>query len=205
MAKVGTFSNARHLAPYYLFLFPSFLVVTGFAQVVRRPRWQRLGLEIMVFTAIVVAAAGNRPLLPVPAVWNLLHEKFPGNELVADQYSRYADSDFQAARVRKKFLDDSLPQDESVVGYCPVICDGDEPGLWLPYGRRRVECITPDDSPEYVRSLGIHYVVVHLPPPAGGISKWMDKYHAVLAGQCAFSASSAPTGLPLELYLVRLN
>jgi len=205
MAKVGTFSNARHLAPYYLFLFPAFLVKSGQAKVVRQPRWQRLGLEIMVLAAIVVAAAGNRPLLPVPAVCSWLHKTFPANGLFADQSARYAESDYQAAQSRKNFLNQSLPPEETIVGYYPIICDGDEPSLWLPYGRRRVECVSPDDSPEYLRSLGIRYVVVHLHPQDGSISNWTDKYHGVLAGQYAFPASPAQNTPPPELYLVRLN
>jgi hypothetical protein len=205
MAKVGTFSSARHLAPYYIFLFPFFLVKPGNARIVRQRRWQRIGLEIMAFTAIVVAAAGNRPLLPLPAVWEMIHKKFPGNELVADQYARYAESDYQAAKARKIFLDQSLPPDETVVGYYPVICDVDEPGLWLPYGHRRIECISPGDSPEFLRSSGIHYVVVHLHPQDGSISDWMGKHHGILAGQYAFPTPSTQAIPPPKLYLVRLN
>jgi hypothetical protein len=205
MAKVGTFSNARHLAPYYLFLFPLFLVKIGHTEVVRQPRWQRLGLEIMLFTAILVATAGNRPLLPLPSVWKMLHEKIPGNELVADQYSRYAESDYQAAQARKKFLDQSLPPAETAVGYYPLLCDVDEPSLWLPYGRRRVECLLPGDAPEYLRSLGLHYVVVHLHPQDGSIANWMKKYHGTLADQYAFPTPSTPAVPPTELYLVRLK
>ena len=205
MAKVGTFSNARHLAPYYLFLFPLFLVKPGHARVVRQHRWQRLGLEIMVFTAIVVAAAGNRPLLPLPAFWEMLHKKFPNNELVTDQNSRYTESDFVAAEARKNFLDQSLPPDETVVGYSPIVCDVDEPGLWLPFGRRRVECVAPDDSPKRLRSLAVHYVVVHLYPQDGSITNWMEKYHGSLVAHYTFPRPSTTTFSPPELYLVRLN
>jgi hypothetical protein len=205
MAKVGTFSSARHLAPYYIFLFPLFLVKPGHTKVVRQPRWQRLGLEIMAFTVLVVATAGNRPLLPLPALWEMLHKKFPANELVADQYSRYAESDYQAAQARKKFLEKSLPLDETVVGYYPNICDVDEPGLWLPYGRRRVECIAPNDSPERLRLFGIRYVVVHLNPQDGSITNWMEKYEGGLAAQYTFPRPSVKPTTPADLYLVRLN
>lgn len=205
MAKVGTFSNARHLAPYYIFLFLFFLAKTRHARVVRQPRWQRLGLEIMALTAIVVAAAGNRPLLPLPAIWEMLHKKFPGNELVAGQYSRYAESDYQAAKARTIFLDQSLPPDESVIGYYPIICDVDEPGLWLPFGHRRVECVSPGDSPERLRSLGIHYVVAHLHPQDGSITNWMEKYQGSVAAQYTFPRPSIKTITPPDLYLVRLH
>jgi hypothetical protein len=205
MAKVGTFSSARHLAPYYSFLFPLFLVKPGHAKVVRQRRWQLLGLEIMAFTAIVVAGAGNRPLLPLPTAWKMLHKKFPANELVTDQYLRYADSDFVAATARKNFLDRSLPPDETVVGYHPIVCDADEPALWLPYGRRRVECVSPGDPPESLHALGIHYVVVHLYPQEGSITNWMEKYHASIVGEYTFPNSSITTFFPPELYLMRLN
>jgi hypothetical protein len=205
MAKVGTFSNARHLAPYYIFLFPFFLVKTRCAKVVRQPRWQRLGLEMMALTALVVATAGNRPLLPLPAIWEKLHARFPGNELIADQCSRYAESDYLAAQSRKNFLDKSLPPDETVVGYYPNICDVDEPSLWLPYGRRHVECIAPGDSPERLRALGIHYIVAHLYPQDGGITNWMGKYRGTLVAQYTFPRPSIKTVKPPELYLVRLN
>jgi hypothetical protein len=205
MAKVGTFSSARHLAPYYIFLFPLFLVKLAHSQVVRQSRWQRLGLEIMVFTAIVVAAAGNRPLLPLPLVWKMLHKKFPNNALVADQCARYADSDFVAAAARKNFVEKLLPPDETVVGYYPVVCDVDEPALWLPYGRRRVELVSPGDSPERLQSLGIHYIVVHLYQRDGSITDWMAKYRATLAGQYTFPNPATAVFTPPELYLVRLN
>jgi hypothetical protein len=205
MAKVGTFSSARHLAPYYVFLFPIFLVKPGQARVVRQPRWQRLGLEIMVLTILVVAGAGNLPLLPLPALWQALHAKFPDNELVTDQHLRYAESDYAAAQARKLFLAQVIPPDETVVGYSPVVCDVDETALWLPYGRRRVECVAPGDSPERLRLLGVHYVVVHLLPPAGGITDWLEKYHGTLAGQYTFPRMSGKKELPADLYLVRLD
>jgi hypothetical protein len=205
MAKVGTSSSARHLAPYYIFLFPFFFVKAVHTGVVRQRRWQRIGLEIMVLAAIVVAGAGNRPLLPFSALWEMFHKKFPQNELVSDQYTRYVDSDFVAAAARKNFIEKSLPPDETVVGYHPIVCDSDEPGLWLPYGRRRVEYVSPGDSPERLRELGVHYVVVHLYPKEGSITNWLDKYHGTLAGQYTFPNSSATTFVPPELYLIRLN
>ncbi len=205
MAEVGTFSSARHLAPYYIFLFPIFLVKPGQARVVRQARWQRLGLEIMVLTVLVVAGAGNRPLLPLPALWQALHAKFPDNELVTDQHLRYAESDYVAAAARKNFLNKSLPPDETVVGYYATSFNLDEPALWLPYGRRRVECIAPGDPPERLRLPGVHYAVVHLLPAAGGITNWLEKYNGTLAGQYTFPRTSGKKELPVDLYLVRLN
>ena len=91
------------------------------------------------------------------------------------------------------------------MGYYPVICDVDEPSLWLPYGRRHIECVSPGDPPERLRELGIHYVVVHLYPQDGSITNWMEKYHGALAGQYTFPNPGTTTFSPPELYLVRLN
>ena len=135
----------------------------------------------------------------------MLHKKIPNNEFVADQYSRYAESDFVAATTRKNFLDQSLPPDATVVGYYAVSFNLDEPGLWLPFGRRRVECIAPGDSPERLRSLGVHYVVVHLLPLAGSITDWTEKYHGTLAGQYTFPKISDKSDSSVDLYVVRLN
>lgn len=205
MAKVGTFSIARHLAPYYLLLFPLFLVKPAHARVVRQRRWQRFGMEMMALAVLVLITAGNRPLLPLPSLWQKLHAWFPANEIVADQNARYAESDFQAVRARKIFLNQTLPPTETVVGYYPVICDSDELGLWQPLGRRRVEEVTPEDSPENLRARNIRYVVVHLHLSDGNIAHWLDKYHGTLVAQYAFPIPSAKPAPPLELFLVRLD
>ena len=159
----------------------------------------------MALTAVVVATAGNRPLLPLPAMWEKLATIFPGNPFVADQSSRYAESDYQAAKARAKFLNESLPPGETVVGYYPILCDVDEPCLWLPYGGRRVECISRGDSPERLRALNIRYVLVHLHSEDGSISEWMEKYHGTLTAHYAFPGKSDKSFTPQDLYLVRLN
>jgi len=205
MAKVGTFSIARHLAPYYLFLFPIFLVQARHVDVVRQPRWRQFGVEMMALAVVVLVTAGNRPLFPLPVIWEKLHAKFPDSALVADQNARYAESDYQAALARKNFLNNALPPAETVVGYYPNLCDVDELGLWLPYGRRRVECIAAGDSPASLRVRGIRYAVVHLQQLDGSITDWAGKYHGTLVGQYAFPTPSAPVSPPLELYFVRLD
>jgi hypothetical protein len=84
----------------------------------------------------------------------------------------------------------------------------DEPGLWLPYGRRRVECLLPDDSPEGLRSQGIHYVVVDASAIGSSdrtIGRWLSRFHATLVDQYTFPKSTGRTGDGPDLYVVRLN
>ena len=83
-----------------------------------------------------------------------------------------------------------------------------EPGVWLPFGRHRVECLLPDDPPERLRDLGIRYAVLNgstIITTYGSIEKWTAKYNAAVVDQYAFPLSTRkPTGTP-DLYIVRLN
>jgi hypothetical protein len=212
MAKVGTFENARHLAPYYAFLFPLFLIKPGHVGVVRQRQWQRLGLAIMIFTAVLVATSSDRPLFPAQTIFGSLRGKFPDNEVISEQCARYLESNYQITAARRNYLDQSLPPDEKVIGYYAAMCDVDEPGIWLPYGRRGVECIAPDDSPARLRALGIHYVVVHgaaVHQQNGSITNWMIKFNARLVGCYNFHKPSPwpvfRSPPPPDLYLVQLN
>jgi hypothetical protein len=208
MAKVGTFENARHLSPYYIFLFPLFLVRPGHAKVVRQRQWQHLGLVVMGFTLVMVFASGDRPLFPARTIFEPLNAKFSGCELINEEYRCYVISNYQVTRARRDYLEKALPADGSPVGYYAVMYDVDELGIWLPYGRRGVECISPDDSPERLRSLGIHYVVVNclgVNQTYRNIGKWMDKYDASLVDTFTFIKQSRQTPDLPDLYLVRLN
>ena len=208
MAKVGTFENARQLTPYYALLFPAWLVNPGQSWITRQRQWQRLGWLVMVVTAVLVATAGDRPLFPAQTIWGALRKKFPDSNVVSAQCSRYVDSFYQITQARRNYLKLALPKGETVIGYYAQISDVDEPGIWLPYGQRRVECLLPDDPPERLRSLGIHFVVVDgtaVRQTYRTIEFWMQKYNAIGVGSYTFPRPSQTISTPPDLYLVRLN
>jgi hypothetical protein len=209
MAKVGTFENARQMAPYYAFLFPVFLIKAGHSNLVRRRDWQRLGLLMMTITGILLATLSERPLFPAKTIYRALHAKFPGCELVSDEYFRYLESNYQVRQARRDYLEAALPPDETAIGYYAGMLDVDEPGIWLPRPQRRVEDITSGDSPEQLRSLGIHYVVVDgaaVLHQNGSITNWMNKYDAGLVGEYVFPRTSFQSPPPPpDFYLTRLN
>ena len=137
MAKVGTFENARHLAPYYVFLFPIFLIRPGHTEVVRQRQWRNLGLAVMVLTVVMLSTLSERPLFPAKTIWSALYSKFPGNEFVSDEYSRYLKSCYQLIQSKRDYLKQTLqalPSNGTVIGYDAEIMGVDEPGIWLPYG-----------------------------------------------------------------------
>ena len=90
MAKVGTYNNAQQLAPYYVFLFPFFLVCPGHAVLVQRRWWQKLGLLVMLLTAGLLVMARNRPLFPAETILVPLKEKHPDWKFLAKVWDSYA-------------------------------------------------------------------------------------------------------------------
>jgi hypothetical protein len=210
VAKVGSYENARQLAPYYPLLFPAFLVMAGHAVVVRRRHWQLLGLTTMALTAFLVITLAGRPLFPPRIVLGLLLEKFPKSELVSTEARQYLLSMGQGIKARRDCFRQSLPPDAKVVGYFVGNCDGDEPGLWLPYGQRHVEWILPEDSSEYARSMGIRYMVINtfaLPQSGMTLQQWLQKYNASIITEFSFSGDfviGSPQPDFSGYYLVRL-
>ncbi len=186
MAKVGSYENARQLAPYYPFLFPAFLVMAGHAAVVRRRFWQWLGLATMIVTAFLVVTLSGRPLFPTGLVFIPLHAKFPDSKLVFNEAVEYVASMRRGMEIRRGCLRESVPPDAAVVGFFPKMNNGDEPGLWLPYGRHRVELIMPSDSSEYVRSTGVSCLVISsavLRKSGETLQQWLLKYNATVIAQ----------------------
>lgn len=202
MAKVGTAQNARQLAPYYVFLFPFWLVQPGHACLVRRRWWQQLVLLVMVVTAAMLVVAPDRPLFPARTIIGGLRTKFPRSKFVSQAWfyvSRPSTSD------RGNYFRKDLPPQEPIVGYAAVF-DADEPGLWLPYGSRRVERVLPEDTSEQLQSLGIHYVLVDdsfLVMENQTIEQWLGQYQGDLVDQMTYDRK---LGLPAgHLYLVHLR
>jgi len=208
MAKVGTYENARHLSAYYALLFPLFLVRPWHSQLVRNRQWQCFSLCVMAFAGVMIATSVGRPLFPAKTILESLHAEFPRSKLISHEYFQFLKSGYQAVEARRNYLAATLPPTETTIGYYSGIYNVDEAGMWLPYGRHRVECLLPGDSPDYCRSLGIHYVVVDVVTVQnfdGNINKWLKKYHATLVGQYqSYEPSNAMLAFPV-FYLVRLN
>jgi hypothetical protein len=208
MAKVGTYENARQLAPYYLFLFPAWLVRAGHAQVTRQHSWQRLAFAVMTVAALLLATISERPLFPARTIFKVVQSKLPGSDFLMDECFHYLDSNYEIALERRGYFKKALPPDEKVVGYSAMIFFDDETGLWLPYGRRRVECLLPGDPPEGLRALGIHYVVLSGPfvnQTFGNIANWLKQYDASVVDQYAFPKPGRRPADPPDYYIVRLN
>jgi hypothetical protein len=202
MAKNGNAQNARQLAPYYPFFFPVLLINPGHLPLVRQGWWQRLGLLLMLFTAMLLVLAPSRSLFPAKTVIGGLQAKYPHSKFISQAWhyvSRVSGGEL------RNFLKKNLPTDETVVGYAAAH-DAGEPGLWLPDGQRRVERLLMDDTPERLHSLGIHYVVVEslfLWAANETPEQWMNKYNADLVSQLTYGLKAG--GEPGQLYIFHLR
>lgn len=203
MVEICSFADARLLSPYYLFLFPSLLVGARPANLTRRLWWQKFGLLSMLTTVLVLIVSRDRPLFPAVTLTSGLHGAHPQSKNVTRLWVAYAWPQSIGSR-RDYFLAD-LPPDERIIGYATV--NGvEEIGLWVPFGRRQVERVLADDSPEQVRAKGIHYVLVEgilLDAEQITIEQWLQRYEASVVKQLEFLQD--PYRPPGHLYLVRLN
>jgi hypothetical protein len=202
MAKVGMAQNARQLSTYYVFLFPLLLAGRGHVCLARQRWWQRLGLLAMLSSVFVVAADHNHPLFPAETVIGWLKARCPDSQLVSRAWLYISQPSVNS---RRNYFDRALPSDETVIGYAAV-ADAAEPGLWLPWKKHQVERVLFDDSPQQLRSRGIHYVVVEssfLSILRKTPDQWLARYDGVLVDQTTYALELGAQ--PAQLYLVRLS
>ena len=204
MAKVGTYQNARQLAPYYVFLFPSMLQAAGHARVVRRTAWQCLAYAVMLATLILLILSRGHPLFPAQTLFGWLAERYPNTKSFARLSVLYSTQ--STVQYQLNCLSDDLPSGEKIIGYYSTFNCAVEPGLWQPLGVRKIIRVLPGDTPEQVRQQSLRYLVVDeqaLLDTKQPIEDWLKIYDAKLVKEEAFTIR---WGTPLRhLYLVRLR
>jgi len=157
----------------------------------------------MLFTALVLVISRDRPLFPAVTVTGGLHAAHPHSQSLSRLWLSYAWP--RSVELQRNYFQKDLPPEERIVGYATSNGDG-EIGLWLPFGSRRVERVLADDTPEQVRSQGIHYVLVEdyvLEASQISIGQWLQRYDADLVDQLEFLRD--PYRPPAHLYLVRFK
>jgi len=202
MAKVGSYQNARYLAPYYVLLLPAILADARQVQLTRRRWWRWAALLVLMITAAYLCFVRGRDLLPADMMLRL-HEKHPHIKIFLIMNDHF-DAQASVEAQRNHFKQD-LPPGEKILGYATV-SGGAEPGLWMPFGQRTVKRILPEDTPAELLKEGIHYIVVEdvvLNGASQTIDQWIASYHGLLVDQLTFTRD--PGSPPGHLYLVRLN
>jgi hypothetical protein len=202
MCKVVTFENARHCAAYYLLLFPAILVSSGQARVVQKRVWQVSILAAMLLTAGMLVVSRNRPLFPFETVLGSLSEKYPQCYWLSRVRASFGSQ--ASIEMQRNAFENVIPADERVIGYATVR-GSQEAGKWVPFGKRRVERVLPDDNPAWLQAQGIHYVLVD----SDGlgflnmtIGDWTNRFNATLVAMVEFEQRP---GTMAQDYLARLN
>jgi hypothetical protein len=208
MAEICSDENARLISAYYVFLFPLLLVHTAQERLVRRLWWQRLGILVMLMGAMVAVISRDRPLFPAKTIIGQLHTMYPRSKFLSTAWSHYAwrMTIVSVKRDLKNTLTKLLPSNERVVGYATQNGSFFEPELWFSSAHRRVKRVLPNDSPEELTLLGIHYVLVEddaLKISNMTITEWTQKYDGTVIDQWIFPKD--PYRPPGHLYLVHLN
>jgi len=99
----------------------------------------------------------------------------------------------------------SLPPDLAIVGF---MADGDDLdiSLWRPFGKKRVEHILLNDSPDQIRQRQIQYVVVggaNLAAHRVSLSDWVQRTQAEVTA--TNTATLKVNEGPQPWYTVRIN
>ncbi len=155
--KSGIVDAPRLISPYYPMLLPLLLLGAGQSEVVRRRWWRGIAFCVVLLAFPVMILTPGRPLWPAQTVLKMLHERKPGQRLIARAqkvYAVYGERSDPLANVRPL-----LPPGLRLVGFMGTGDDIDI-SLWRPYGSRRVEHIVLSDSIEDIRKRHIEYAVV---------------------------------------------
>jgi hypothetical protein len=145
MSKMGSESAARLIAPYYIPLIASLLLLPGMAALTRR-RWWKIWAAIAALAALpLVILNPSRPLWPALTFLQKATALYPGNPLAARAqtvYSTYRNRGDSLAPLRQ-----FLSSGDQVVGF--IGADDSEIALWRPFGERKVVEVMPSTLAQF--------------------------------------------------------
>ena len=201
--KTGMVTPGRLIAPYYPLLFPALLIGAGQSWIVRRKWWQALAGIVFALALAALVLNPSRPLWPANTILAKAVAKYPNKPQLSRAqkvYRVYADRPDPLPGIRQWF-----PPGLTVIGFMGTGDDLDI-SLWKPYGSRRVEPFTLEDSPEQIHSLGIEYAVVggfNLHDKGTTIEAWLKQSGADLVATT--NATMTVTQGSQPWYFVRFN
>jgi hypothetical protein len=201
MIKSGLGAEGRLLLPYYGFIIPLLLVGGSQARIIKTRWWKVCAMAVFLLAGVPLILSPARPLWPARRVLSSFGD--PANPWMARAravYSVYGERGDAFAPVRR-----FLPTNASVLGL--ITFDDPETSLWIPFGARRVEQVTPADSLADLRRQDINYVLIS----SGGykflftepLEKWMAHHNAELMETVPLRLRVSQD--PMDWFLVRIN
>lgn len=194
---------ARVLVPYYPLLLPPLLICAGHEQLVKQNWWRAVVFGVFIIAGGLVIISPPRPLFPALTIVERLSARHPGSKSLArieEVYSVYRQRPDAFAPAKE-----ILPADSQVVGL--TIFDEPETSLWFPLGSRRIVHVCPGDTPAYLKSRGVEYILVKedmfgtwFPEP---FDEWLKMMNAEVIKKISLNLRAAVG--PVDWYLVKLN
>ncbi len=149
-------TNGRILAPFYLWLLPSFLHLGGY-DLLRTGCGRVVQRMIVAFSVLVVVLCPSRPLWPASTLLSALNTSAPGSglERAATVYRVYAARAEAFEPLRRV-----LPMTERTIGF--ITGNEAETSLWKPFGTRRLRHVLKPYARVELDRLGVSWVVVDI-------------------------------------------
>jgi hypothetical protein len=158
MSTVGSEAASRIIAPYYIMLIVSVLLVVSVdGAVVRRRVCQVTACAIMLVASLLVVLSPSRPLFSPGVAFEFLVAMKVKPSLIARFNNVY--TIYSSRWDRLKDLREALPSGVTTVGFCGT--DDSEVSLWLPFGSRNVVDVLQQEPLDYLNAQHIRYVVVN--------------------------------------------
>ena len=199
----GLLGLARVLIPYYALLFPPLLMFGEQERLVKKNWWRAAALTVFVIAGGLLIIQPARPLFPALTISKKMQVQHPASKIAArmeEVYSVYRQRYDAFAPARN-----ILPPDLRILGL--TTSDDPETSLWQPFGSRQIVHVCPRDTPDYLKSRGVEYILVKgemfrnwFPE---SFDDWLKKMNAQIVKTISLNlrASVGPTAW----YLVKLN
>ncbi|MEJ0088393.1 MAG: hypothetical protein WDM80_01335 [Limisphaerales bacterium] len=155
MVQVGVSGSARYLLPFYPLLVAPVLAGAG-ANLFRRPLWRTVALGVFASSALLLIVTPPRPLWPAKTILRSFDAEHANSYLLKRAWNVYAAYSARTDGFNPVIA--VLPAEANPLGY--MAFDEPETGLWRPFGSRRLEHFTQNDSAEDLRARGVKFALV---------------------------------------------
>jgi hypothetical protein len=193
----------RILAPYYVLMLPLLLVFPGHEQLVKKFAWRTAAFLVFAMAAGLLIICPARPLFPAETILGAIHARHPDSRPLAR-----AEEVFLVYRNRSSAFEPAvniLPPGLKVLGF--VTYDDPETSLWKPLGSRQIIHVCPDDSPAYLKSQGVEYILAKDELFGGknypAFGDWLKQMNAQVVQKIQLNLRAAVG--TTDWYLVKLN
>ena len=155
-SRAGMSTVARHIAPFYPFIFA--LLLSGRCQqaVISSRLWRWAAAASLIAALALVIIVPSRPLWPSRTLLAQVNESSPRIlQRAKTGYDVYSQRSDGLTPVRL-----ALPPDASFVGYLTHSWSPELP-LWKPYMKQRIRHILPTENLQSLKAEGLRYLILN--------------------------------------------